>query len=166
MGPLVLKVLDLSSQRPERGKQIHRFSDSTVVVFFVDISQYDELTHGQPDENRIMESLRLFDSVLNDSVLDSRRPFSTSIILLLGNIKQFEEKLISKPLSNYFPDYSGENDFSSVSSYFFERFYKVNPKKLALFASNSELEGDNMDLVWLVARKTVLDNKLRDSGLI
>src|SRR4051794_27105646 len=53
-------------------------------------------------QNRMMESLVLFDSVVN-----SRWFMRTSIILFLNKVDLFKQKLSRSPLSNYFPDYSG-----------------------------------------------------------
>ena len=79
-------------------------------------------------QNRMMESLVLFDSVVN-----SRWFMRTSIILFLNKVDLFRQKLGRSPLSNYFPDYSGGNDINRASKYLLWRFNQVNRAHLNLY---------------------------------
>src|SRR5690242_8523480 len=79
-------------------------------------------------QNRMMESLLLFDSVVN-----SRWFMRTSIILFLNKVDLFKEKLGRSPLGNYFPDYSGGNDVNRAAKYLLWRFNQVNRAQLNLY---------------------------------
>lgn len=79
-------------------------------------------------QNRMMESLVLFDSVVN-----SRWFVRTSIILFLNKVDLFKQKLARSPLSNYFPDYSGGNDVTRAAKYLLWRFNQVNRAHLNLY---------------------------------
>lgn len=79
-------------------------------------------------QNRMMESLVLFDSVVN-----SRWFMRTSIILFLNKVDLFKEKLERSPLGNYFPDYSGGNDVNRAAKYLLWRFNQVNRAHLNLY---------------------------------
>jgi guanine nucleotide-binding protein G(i) subunit alpha len=79
-------------------------------------------------QNRMMESLVLFDSVVN-----SRWFMRTSIILFLNKVDLFRQKLGRSPLSNYFPDYSGGNDVNRAAKYLLWRFNQVNRAHLNLY---------------------------------
>src|SRR5438046_7586066 len=79
-------------------------------------------------KNRIIESLVLFDSVVN-----SRWFMRTSIILFLNKVDLFRQKIPRSPLSNYFPDYSGGNDVNRAAKYLLWRFNKVNRANLKLY---------------------------------
>jgi len=107
-----------------------------------------------------MESLVLFDSVVNSPWF-----FRTSIILLFCNVGRFKEKLSRKPLSDYFPDYSGGNDVSRASGYLFSRYNQLNRAHLNIYLHPLEpSDGSSMRrLVWFV--KEAL-NDHRYSGLI
>jgi guanine nucleotide-binding protein G(i) subunit alpha len=119
-------MFDISSQTSEWKKWIHQFEDGIIIFFCVDLSQYDE-SLKESNKNGLRESLFFFDSVVN-----SQRPRRASIALLLCMVRHFEEKLRSKPLSNYFPDYSGGNDVSRASNYLLSLFNKVNRTHLNL----------------------------------
>lgn len=79
-------------------------------------------------QNRMMESLLLFDSVVN-----SRWFMRTSIILFLNKVDIFKQKLVRSPMANYFPDYSGGNDVNKAAKYLLWRFNQVNRAHLHLY---------------------------------
>jgi guanine nucleotide-binding protein subunit alpha len=127
----------------------------------------------------MMESLVLFDSVVN-----SRWFMRTSIILFLNKVDLFRQKLGRSPLSNYFPDYSGGNDINRASKYLLWRFNQVNRAHLNLYpqsvpatllhiisilTSNSLTQAtdtSNIRLVFAAVKETILQNALKDSGIL
>lgn len=139
-------MFDVGGQRSERKKWIHCFENVTSIIFCVALSEYDQVlleesnqvsmaTMGCPrtlrlthEKNRMMESLVLFDSVVN-----SRWFMRTSIILFLNKVDLFRQKLPRSPLSTYFPDYSGGNDVNRAAKYLLWRFNQVNRAHLNLY---------------------------------
>jgi len=79
-------------------------------------------------QNRMMESLVLFDSVVN-----SRWFMRTSVILFLNKVDLFKQKLERSPLQQYFPDYTGGNDVNRAAKYLLWRFNQVNRARLNLY---------------------------------
>ncbi len=67
------------------------------------LSEYDQVLLEENGQNRMQESLVLFESVIN-----SRWFLRTSVILFLNKIDIFKQKLPKVPLVNYFPEYTGE----------------------------------------------------------
>lgn len=61
------------------------------------------LTRSPAAQNRMQESLILFESVIN-----SRWFLRTSVILFLNKIDVFKMKLTKTPLERYFPEYTGK----------------------------------------------------------
>ena len=149
-------MFDVGGQRSERKKWIHCFENVTSIIFCVALSEYDQVLleesnqvrEHQPDlcfdskhqrlhlpplihelkQNRMMESLVLFDSVVN-----SRWFMRTSIILFLNKVDLFKIKLGRSPLGSYFPDYSGGNDVNRAAKYLLWRFNQVNRAHLNLY---------------------------------
>jgi guanine nucleotide-binding protein subunit alpha len=138
-------MFDVGGQRSERKKWIHCFENVTSIIFCVALSEYDQVlleessqvrvlapsSLAAPDilsQNRMMESLLLFDSVVN-----SRWFMRTSIILFLNKVDIFKQKLGRSPLGNYFPDYSGGNDVNKAAKYLLWRFNQVNRAHLNLY---------------------------------
>lgn len=95
-------MFDVGGQRSERKKWIHCFEAVTSIIFCVALSEYDQVLLEEAGQNRMNESLVLFESVIN-----SRWFLRTSIILFLNKIDLFKAKLPKVPLEKYFPDYSG-----------------------------------------------------------
>lgn len=129
-----------------------------------------------------MESLLLFDSVVN-----SRWFMRTSIILFLNKVDIFKQKLGRSPLGNYFPDYSGGNDVNKAAKYLLWRFNQVNRAHLNLYpqyvlplrgpslprlltGSHHSLtqatDTSNIRLVFAAVKETILNNALKDSGIL
>jgi guanine nucleotide-binding protein G(i) subunit alpha len=130
-------------------------------------------------QNRMMESLVLFDSVVN-----SRWFMRTSIILFLNKVDLFKQKLGRSPLGNYFPDYSGGNDVNRAAKYLLWRFNQVNRAHLNLYPQSvstpsilqkislirhsltQATDTSNIRLVFAAVKETILQNALKDSGIL
>lgn len=178
-------MFDVGGQRSERKKWIHCFENVTSIIFCVALSEYDqvlleessqvssgdfEADNEQDDrmidtfflQNRMMESLVLFDSVVN-----SRWFMRTSIILFLNKVDLFRAKLPKSPLSEYFPDYTGGNDVNRAAKYLLWRFNQVNRAHLNLYPHLTQAtDTSNIRLVFAAVKETILQNALRDSGIL
>lgn len=162
MGSLSIHMFDVGGQRSERKKWIHCFENVTSIIFCVALSEYDQVLLEESNQNRMMESLVLFDSVVN-----SRWFMRTSIILFLNKVDLFRQKLGRSPLSNYFPDYSGGNDINRASKYLLWRFNQVNRAHLNLYPHLTQAtDTSNIRLVFAAVKETILQNALKDSGIL
>ena len=97
-------MVDVGGQRSERRKWIHCFESVTSIIFVTSLSEYDQVLLEEKNQvrkwiqitisptdgsqNRMAESLVLFESVIN-----SRWFLCTSIILFLNKIDIFKNKL-------------------------------------------------------------------------
>src|SRR3569832_2267905 len=109
-------MFDVGGQRSERKKWIHCFEGVTAIIFCVAMSEYDMVLAEDEEmvnarlfilfyfifQNRMIESMRLFDSICNN-----RWFTDTSIILFLNKIDLFEEKIRRSPLTICFSEYTG-----------------------------------------------------------
>jgi len=121
VGELTYKLFDVGGQRSERKKWIHCFENVTALVFLVSLSEYDQMLYEDESVNRMQEALTLFDSICN-----SRWFVKTSIILFLNKIDLFAEKLPISPMSDYFPDFTGGDNYDLACSYLLQRFLSLN----------------------------------------
>ncbi|KAK7748810.1 Guanine nucleotide-binding protein alpha-2 subunit [Cytospora paraplurivora] len=155
-------MFDVGGQRSERKKWIHCFENVTSIIFCVALSEYDQVLLEESSQNRMMESLLLFDSVVN-----SRWFVRTSIILFLNKVDIFKQKLSRSPLGNYFPDYSGGNDVQKAAKYLLWRFNQVNRAYLNLYPHLTQAtDTSNIRLVFAAVKETILNNALKDSGIL
>jgi len=107
----------------------------------------------------------------------------TSIILFLNKVDLFKQKLARSPLSNYFPDYSGGNDVNRAAKYLLWRFNQVNRAHLNLYPQyvcllflfgllltclslTQATDTSNIRLVFAAVKETILQNALKDSGIL
>lgn len=79
-------------------------------------------------QNRMIESLTLFESVIN-----SRWFLRTSIILFLNKIDVFKHKIPRVPLERYFQEYTGGPDINKAAKYILWRFMQKNRARLSVY---------------------------------
>ncbi|BFZ57343.1 Guanine nucleotide-binding protein alpha-2 subunit [Savitreella phatthalungensis] len=162
MGNLSIHMFDVGGQRSERKKWIHCFEAVTSIIFCVALSEYDQVLLEESNQNRMTESLVLFDSVIN-----SRWFVRTSIILFLNKIDIFKAKLPKSPLGDFFPDYQGGSDANKAAKYILYRFTQVNRAKLNIYPHLTQAtDTSNIRLVFAAVKETILQNALKDSGIL
>jgi guanine nucleotide-binding protein subunit alpha len=159
---LNIHMFDVGGQRSERRKWIHCFDNVTLIIFCVALSEYDQVLLEENTQNRLEESLTLFDSVVN-----SRWFARTSVVLFLNKIDVFAEKLPYSPLEKHFPDYTGGNNINKAAKYILWRFTQVNRSGLNIYPHVTQAtDTSNIQLVFAAVKETILENSLRDSGLL
>ncbi|ORY75620.1 guanine nucleotide-binding protein alpha-3 subunit [Leucosporidium creatinivorum] len=161
-GQLSIHMFDVGGQRSERKKWIHCFEAVTSIIFCVALSEYDQVLLEENGQNRMNESLVLFESVIN-----SRWFLRTSIILFLNKIDLFKAKLPKVPLEKYFPEYTGGADVNKGAKYILWRFTQLNRARLSIYPHLTQAtDTSNIRLVFAAVKETILQNALRDSGIL
>ncbi|KAK3829218.1 MAG: guanine nucleotide-binding protein subunit alpha [Benniella sp.] len=163
IGELTYRMFDVGGQRSERKKWIHCFENVTAIVFLVAISEYDQLLLEDETVNRMQEALTLFDSICN-----SRWFVKTSIILFLNKIDRFKEKLPISPMSNYFPDYEGSDDYDEASEYIMNRFVSLNMTDTKQIYTHFTCATDTSQIKFVMAAvgDIIIQANLRECGLL
>ncbi|KAJ7634611.1 heterotrimeric G-protein alpha subunit, GPA3-like protein [Roridomyces roridus] len=162
MGGLAIHMFDVGGQRSERKKWIHCFESVTSIIFCTALSEYDQVLLEARDQNRMKESLILFDSVIN-----SRWFLRTSIILFLNKIDVFKAKLPKIPLQRYFPEYIGGSDINNAARFILWRFMQANRARLSVYPHLTQAtDTSNIRLVFAAVKETILQNALKDSGIL
>jgi len=162
MGQLSIHMFDVGGQRSERKKWIHCFEAVTSIIFCVALSEYDQVLLEEKGQNRMAESLVLFESVIN-----SRWFLRTSIVLFLNKTDVFKAKLSKVPLENYFPEYTGGPDINKAAKYILWRFTQTNRARLNIYPHLTQAtDTSNIRLVFAAVKETILQNALRDSGIL
>ncbi|CAO3693838.1 hypothetical protein G6F70_001692 [Rhizopus microsporus] len=161
---LTYRMFDVGGQRSERKKWIHCFENVTALMFLVAISEYDQVLFEDASVNRLQESLTLFDSICN-----SRWFIKTSIILFLNKIDLFQEKLPKSPLSNYFSDYKGGNNYDAACQYLLEKFVCLNTRadtKQIYTHLTCATDTKQIKFVMNAVNDIVVHDNLRNVGLL
>lgn len=115
---LHFRMVDVGGQRNERKKWIHCFQEVTAIIFVVAVSEYDQKLEEDLETNRMSESLKLFDDVVNN-----RWFATTSVILFLNKKDLFELKIMKTSLKVAFPQFDGpEKDYDAGMAYILRLF--------------------------------------------
>ncbi|KAI9460345.1 G-protein alpha subunit [Russula earlei] len=162
MGSLSIHMVDVGGQRSERKKWIHNFESVTSIIFCTALSEYDQVLLEEKNQNRMAESLVLFESVIN-----SRWFLRTSIILFLNKIDVFKTKLPKVPLDKFFPEYTGGTDVNKGAKYILWRFMQANRARLNVYPHITQAtDTSNIRLVFVTVKETILQNALKESGIL
>ena len=171
-------MFDVGGQRSERKKWIHCFENVTSIIFCTALSEYDQVLLEEASQNRMQESLVLFESVIN-----SRWFLRTSFILFLNKTDVFKAKLPKIPLENFFPEYQGGSDINKAAKYILFKFVQTNKARLPIYTQyvlffismvqalmfdslTQATDTSNIRLVFAAVKETVLQNALIESGIL
>jgi len=117
---ITFRMCDVGGQRSERRKWIHCFESVTAVIFCVALSEYDQKLREDETQNRMRESIILFDEVCNSQFFKS-----TNFIIFFNKTDLFKEKITRVDLSKTFPNYTGGGSFDNASAFLRQRFSRT-----------------------------------------
>jgi len=153
---LKFKMLDVGGQRSERRKWIHCFDSVTAVLFCVGISEYDQMLREDPTQNRMKESLLLFDEVTNSPWFRD-----TAFILFLNKKDLFEEKIKHVDLSICFPSYKGGKSYEEGTKYIQEKFLSQNQSPHRIYCHlTCAIDTKNITLIFGGVKEALLRDVL------
>uniref|UniRef100_A0A131YXM6 Guanine nucleotide-binding protein G(I) subunit alpha n=6 Tax=Ixodidae TaxID=6939 RepID=A0A131YXM6_RHIAP len=113
--------------------------------------------------NRMIESMKLFDSICNNKWF-----VETSIILFLNKKDLFEEKITRSPLTICFPEYTGSNTYEEAAAYIQMKFESLNKRrdtKEIYTHFTCATDTNNIQFVFDAVTDVIIKNNLKDCGL-
>lgn len=161
---LQFRVFDVGGQRSERKKWIHCFEDVTAVIYCVAISAYDQVLAEDDKTNRMLESLKLFDSICNCEWF-----VKSTVILFFNKVDLFAEKIKTSPLIRCFPEYTGPNTEESCKKYIKSKFLAVcslDRKKDMFSHFTCATNTDNIKLVFDAVTSAIINRNMKSHGLL
>jgi len=154
---LEFRMLDVGGQRSERRKWIHCFDSVTAVIFCVALSEYDQVLREDASQNRMKESLLLFDEVSNSHWFKS-----TSFILFLNKTDLFKEKIARVDLTSCWPNYTGGCNFENASTFIKQKFLDQNKSVHPIYTHfTCAISTENIEFVFKCVREAVLNLTLK-----
>jgi GTPase SAR1 family protein len=156
------RVFDVGGQRSERKKWIHCFEDVNSVIFVAACSEYDEVLFEDETTNRIVESMRLFESICN-----SRWFINTSIILFLNKKDLFAEKIRVIGIQTAFPEYNGPQNYDASIDYIKKKFEQLNanPRKTIFVHQTCATDTNQVQMILDSVISMIIQSNLHKSGL-
>lgn len=119
-----IDVIDVGGQRNERRKWIHCFAGVSAVIFVAALSDIDEFLFEDSSVNRMVDALKLFESICNNSHMKG-----TSMILFLNKSDLFKEKVSRVRIADIpqWADYGGAaHSYEDGLQYFLNKFVSSN----------------------------------------
>ena len=161
LDPIVIQIFDVGGQRSERKKWIHCFEGVTSVVFVVAFSEYNQVLLEDVDTNRLDESIKLFESVVN-----ARWFASSSIIFFMNKSDLFKAKLKTFPLELKFPDFKYGSDASKAGKYLLSKFITLNRQKLKMYPHfTNATDTGQVKIVFGAVKDTLIQLTLKSNGI-
>lgn len=156
------RVFDVGGQRSERKKWIHCFEDVNAIIFIAAISEYDQVLFEDETTNRMIESMRLFESICN-----SRWFINTSMILFLNKKDLFAEKIKRTSIKSAFPDYKGAQTYDESCRYIEEKFdgLNANPEKTIYMHQTCATDTDQVQMILDSVIDMIIQANLQGCGL-
>jgi GTPase SAR1 family protein len=156
------RILDVGGQRSERKKWIHCFENVTAVLFVCAISEYDEVLYEDDTQNRIVESLTLFEQTCNSVWFQN-----TSLILFLNKRDLFQEKIAKVPLKTLFVDYTGPDEYEHAVDYIQQQFESKNRAEHKIYThATCACDTSNVSAVFNAVKDIVIKKGLARAGLM
>ncbi|KAL3099414.1 hypothetical protein niasHS_002869 [Heterodera schachtii] len=156
------RVFDVGGQRSERKKWIHCFEDVNAIIFITAISEFDQVLFEDETTNRMVESMRLFESICN-----SRWFTNTSMILFLNKMDLFIEKIKRISISVCFKDYKGLNTLDDQLKFIEEKFeaLNANPEKTTYIHQTCATNTNQVQLILDSVIDLIIQTNLQSCGL-
>jgi guanine nucleotide-binding protein G(i) subunit alpha len=125
-------LYDVGGQRGERAKW-KNLKNWQSVVYVASLSEYDQKCYEDDFSNRMLESIKLFGTLVN-VYFDQTIP----IFLFLTKIDVFERKISMKDLTCVFPEYKGGKDVDAAIDFISMKYKNLmkEPERLKTFVVN------------------------------
>ncbi|XP_026210335.1 guanine nucleotide-binding protein G(q) subunit alpha-like [Anabas testudineus] len=164
MEKVVFRMVDVGGQRSERRKWIHCFEKVTSILFLVALSEYDEVLAESANENRMEESMALFQTIITYKWFRK-----SSIILFLNKIDLLEEKISYSHLVDYFSKYDGpQRDVKAAKEFILNMFLCLNSNEKKIIYSHFTCATDtnNIRFVFRAVKDHILQENLEVYNLV
>jgi GTPase SAR1 family protein len=117
-----IQVIDVGGQKQERRKWLAHFQDVNAVIFVVGLDQYDQTMLEDDSQNRLRDSLQLFNEMCTNPYFRS-----STFFLLLNKSDVFRAKIREVPLTVCFKTYKADpHDYEQCIAYIRQRFQKIH----------------------------------------
>ena len=177
---LPITMFDVGGQRNERRKGIHCF-DNVVIVFVAAISEFDQVLFEDDQQNRMQESIDLFQQIVNSKWFN-KPDEETDFILFLNKKDLFLDKISDKDgkkgkvVKDYLkvPDAMAQhaellegNDEAKLHEYFKNWFMsqKKNKKQTVYTHVTTATDTNNITVVFNAIVNMILEKNMKEAGL-
>ena len=120
-GAIHIPIIDVGGLLSCRKSWKEEIPSATIVVFVASLAAYDQVMAEDQSVNRMVDSLVLFQELVNNLALQ------TEIYVVFSKKDVYDEKIKTRNIVDYFPGYKGVNgDGEQGIKYFKAKFLDVN----------------------------------------
>jgi GTPase SAR1 family protein len=125
--------VDVGGQRTQRQKWQHCLSDATAILFLVSSNEYDEYLREDFNTNRLDESCKVFETLINYRYLQD-----ISFIVFLNKYDLLKEKIKICNIKEYCRDFYGDPySLDDVKAYLVSRFSRLKKSEVNCINNNN-----------------------------
>ncbi|MFT7798050.1 guanine nucleotide-binding protein subunit alpha-12 [Arapaima gigas] len=154
------KMVDVGGQRSQRQKWFQCFDGITSILFMVSSSEYDQVLMEDRRTNRLVESMNIFETIVNNKLFSS-----VSIILFLNKMDLLIEKVQTVNISKHFSDFPGDPQcLEDVQTYLVQSFNRRrrNRSRPLFHHFTTAIDTENIRFVFHAVKDTILQENLKD----
>ncbi|KAL5287861.1 GNAQ.2 family protein [Megaselia abdita] len=162
----IISMYDVGGQRSQRKKWVYCFEDVRAVLFVVSLSGYDMTLLEDTKVNRLVESLNLFEQIINNRWFKE-----ASFVLFLNKLDLFREKIMGtrRHLRLFFPDYHGpDRNIDTAALFIQNKFLERNRNDRRVICPHFTTATDtaNVQTVFQVVMETVIKDNYGNFTLL
>ncbi|XP_015232836.1 PREDICTED: guanine nucleotide-binding protein subunit alpha-12 [Cyprinodon variegatus] len=154
------KMVDVGGQRSQRQKWFQCFDGITSILFMVSSSEYDQLLMEDRRTNRLVESMNIFETIVNNKLF-----LNVSIILFLNKTDLLVEKIRTVDIRKNFPEFRGDpRRLEDVQAFLVQSFSRKrrNRGKPLFHHFTTAVDTENIRFVFHAVKDTILQENLKD----
>ncbi|XP_073071058.1 guanine nucleotide-binding protein subunit alpha-12 isoform X3 [Manis javanica] len=154
------KMVDVGGQRSQRQKWFQCFDGITSILFMVSSSEYDQVLMEDRRTNRLVESMNIFETIVNNKLF-----LSVSVILFLNKTDLLVEKVKAVSIRKHFPDFRGDpHRLEDVQRYLVQCFDRKrrNRSRPLFHHFTTAIDTENIRFVFHAVKDTILQENLKD----
>lgn len=150
------RFVDVGGQRTQRQKWHQCFSDVTAILFLASASEYDEYLREDGRTNRLEESCKVFETLVNYKYLRN-----VEFILFLNKHDLLKEKITKINIKDYCHDFVGNPSLlKDVEAYLIKKFSSLKRHENQLqYNRNNRFSNNNDEF------DSVMENDLNNNQI-
>jgi hypothetical protein len=129
--PNPLHVIDVSGLSHHRNHWLAYFDQVQSILFVASLSCYDQTMAEEEGVNRMVDSLVLFENMVNHKLLEGK-----NFILFLNKKDIYEKKIKKRNIVDYFPQYKGKVGSASQGLKYFDSKFRDQNKSQNLIITH------------------------------
>ncbi|GJJ08482.1 Guanine nucleotide-binding protein alpha-3subunit [Clathrus columnatus] len=148
----------LRARRKTSGIAETKFSMGQLSIHMFDVG-------GQRSERK--KWIHCFESVTSIIFCTALSEYDQVLLEENRQIDVFKQKIPRVPLERYFQEYTGGPDINKAAKYILWRFMQKNRARLSVYPHLTQAtDTGNVRLVFAAVKETILQNALKDSGIL